>query len=260
MAGRIALGGPSMRDDLWTRARVTDRIDWAEGLLTLRLDLGLGFRAGQFVSLGLPGERGERVHRLFSIASAPGERLEFFGVRVEDGELSPDLADLGVGDALWVHRDPQGTFTLDRVPDARTLWLVATGTGLAPYVSMLRTEEPWTRFERIVVVHGVRRLADRAYATEIARRSAEHGGRLAQVFAVSREKPEPGMFAGRVTDALAHDRLAGLAGVELEPSSSHVMLCGHPAMIEEMERLLAERSFRRNRRSSPGQVTAERYW
>jgi ferredoxin--NADP+ reductase len=260
MAGRIALGGPSMRDDLWTRARVTDRIDWAEGLLTLRLDLGLHFRAGQFVSIGLSGERGERVHRLFSIASAPGERLEFFGVRVDEGELSPDLADLRVDDALWVHRDPQGTFTLDRVPDARNLWLVATGTGLAPYVSMLRTEEPWTRFERIVVVHGVRRLADRAYADEIARRSEEHGGRLVQVFAVSREEPGPGVFAGRVTDALALGELARLAGVPLEPSSSHVMLCGHPRMIDEMAALLAQRGFRRNHRSRPGQVTAERYW
>ncbi|MGH2569679.1 MAG: ferredoxin--NADP reductase [bacterium] len=249
-----------MRDDLWTRARVTDRIDWAEGLLTLRLDVGLEFRAGQFVSIGLPGERGERVHRHLSIASAPGERLEFFGVRADDGEPGPDLADLRVDDALWVHRDPQGTFTLDRVPDAATLWLVATGTGLAPYVSMLRTEEPWPRFGRIVVVHGVRRLADRAYAGEIARRSAEHGGHLVQVFAVSREEPGPGVFAGRVTDALAQDRLAELAGTELGQDSSHVMLCGHPAMIEEMEALLAQRGFRRNRRSSPGQVTAERSW
>jgi ferredoxin--NADP+ reductase len=249
-----------MREDLWSRARVTDRIDWAAGLLTLRLDLGLSFRAGQFVSLGLPAEGGERVRRLFSIASAPGERLEFFGVRVDGGELSPDLADLDVGDDLWVHRTPRGTFTLDRVPDAANLWLVATGTGLAPYVSMLRTEEPWTRFERIVVVHGVRRLADRAYADEIARRSAEHGGRLAQVFAVSREEPGAGMFAGRVTDALARGELARLAGAELSSESSHVMLCGHPEMIEEMSALLAERGFRRNRRSSPGQVTAERYW
>ena len=250
-----------MSEDLWTRARVTDRIDWAEGLLTLQLDSRLDFRAGQFVSIGLDGAGGERVERLFSIASAPGERLEFFAVRVEAGTLSPELADLHPGDDLWVHGTPQGTFTLDRVPDTPTLWLVATGTGLAPYVSMLRTDEPWTRFPRIVVVHGVRRLADRAYADEIARRSAEHDGRLARVYAVTREDPDDDRTcAGRITEALECGELEGCAGEELAPGRSHVMLCGNPAMIEEMTSRLEKRGFRRNRRSSAGQVTSERYW
>jgi len=248
-----------MREDLWTRARVADRIDWSEGLLTLRLDLDLGFRAGQFVSLGLDGSPGESSRRSFSIASAPGEALEFFAARAEDPEPGPDLANLGVGDPLWVHRDPQGTFTLDRVPDAETLWLVATGTGLAPYVSMLRTDDPWQRFSRVVVVHGVRRLADRAYADEIERRSRAHGSRLTQVFAVSREDPGPGMFAGRIPESLDRGALERLAGRDLVPESSHVMLCGNPGMVEEMTVLLEERGFLRNRRESPGQVTSEIY-
>jgi ferredoxin--NADP+ reductase len=250
-----------MQEDLWTRTRVNDRTDWTEGLLTLQLDARLDFRAGQFVSIGLDGADGERVQRLFSIASAPGEPLEFFAVRVEKGTLSPELADLRPGDGLWVHGAPQGTFTLDRVPGTPTLWLVATGTGLAPYVSMLRTAEPWTRFPRIAVVHGVRRLAERAYAEEIARRSEDHGDRLVPVFSVTREDPDDDRTcAGRITEALERGELEERAGVELTPEGSHVMLCGNPGMIEEMTTLLERRGFRKNRRSSPGQVTSERYW
>ncbi len=151
-----------MKEEHWVRARVAERIDWTTGLFTLRFEIPPGpFMAGQFVAVGIDaddpeGDGQKRVHRLYSIASAPGENAEFFLVEVEGGEVSPFLSTLHEGDEGWVHCDAKGVFTLDRVPPARDLWLVATGTGLAPFLSMIRTSEPWERFERIVIVQGVR--------------------------------------------------------------------------------------------------------
>jgi ferredoxin--NADP+ reductase len=247
-------------EDRWTRAKVTDRIDWADDLFTLCTDTRLdAFEAGQHVPIGVDVE-GRRVQRLFSIASAPDEPLEFLVVRVDGGVLSPRLDRLQAGGELWVRREPQGHFVLDRVEAAETAWMFATGAGLAPFVSMLRTEEPWKRFGRIVLVHGVRRRSDLAYGDELARHAREHDGRLLLVSCVTRQEPRDGMIAGRVTEALAGGGLEEAAGTRLEPEGSQVLLCGNPDMIKDMTGLLEKRGFRENGRTRPGNVTTERYW
>lgn len=251
-----------MKADAWTSARVTARQEWTDGLVTLQISLSLDFAAGQFVALGLPDERAKdgRLHRLFSIASAPGEPLEFFIVRVDEGALSPRLDALEVGEELFVHTEPKGVFTLDRVPDARNLWLLATGTGLAPYISMLRTEEPWERYENIVLVQGTRLVRDLAYLEEMEERSAAHGGRLRQVTCVTREDPPEGGYPGRIPGGLEEGQIQALAGCDLTPESSQILLCGNPEMIKQTTAMLEEQGFLQNRAKSPGQITFERYW
>ncbi len=246
----------------WREAAVAQVHEWAAGLRTVRLDLDLPpFEAGQFVRLGLPAGPGqEPVARSYSMASAPGAPAEFFLVLVEDGALTPRLLALEPGERLWVDPRPAGVFTLSRVPAAPTLWLVATGTGLGPYVSMLRTAEPWDRFERLILVHGVRRAEHLAYQGELARRSAEHGGKLRYVPVVSREPGPEGSLQGRVTNLLASGALEARAGEPLAAERSHVLLCGNPAMIDEVRALLEARGLRRNRPRTPGQITFERYW
>lgn len=245
----------------WRRTEVRERIDWTDGLFTLRADLPLaGFRPGQYIEIGLD-VGGERLVRPFSIASAPGEPLELLVVRVDgEGELSPHLDGIGPGAVLAVGPEARGDFVLDRAADAGTLWMVATGAGIAPYVSMLRTAEPWERFGTIVLVHGLRHRADAAYRDELERRAAERDGRLRVLRCVSREAPGPGELAGRATDALADGRLARAAGAELAPGGSHVLLCGNPGMVRDMTALLAERGFRENGPDGNGQITTERYW
>jgi len=244
----------------WTSTTVEDRVDWAPGLFTLRIDTRLEtFLPGQFVALGLDHD-GKRIERLFSIASAPHEPLEFLIQTVEEGELTPHLFALGVGDELFVRPDARGVFVLDRVPDAETLWMFATGTGIAPYVSMLRTETPWRRFSRIVLAHGVRHRADLAYHDELLRHSAEHGGQLRVLSFVTRESPPKGALAGRFTEALENGRLAAAAGADLTPETSQVLLCGNPDMIQQMTALLEARDFHPNRPKHPGHVTTERFW
>lgn len=250
-----------MSEAVWQHAAVRERIDWTDGLFSLRADLALdGFRPGQWVEVALD-VRGESLERPFSIASAPGEPLEILVVRVDgEGELSPHLERLAPGDPLRVGARAQGTFVLDHVADAETLWMIATGTGIAPFVSMLRTEEPWERFGKLVLVHGLRHREDAAYRDELERRSAERGGRLRVLRCVSREEPGPGELAGRATDALADGRLVRAAGAELAPGSSHVLLCGNPGMVTEMTALLAASGLRENGPDGDGQITTERYW
>jgi len=244
----------------WQQAQVAFVNDWAEGLRTIWLDArAQPFQAGQFVNLALD-VAGERVSRSYSMASAPGEPLEFFLARVPDGALSPSLFALGAGDPLLFNPLPAGRFTLERVPAARVLWLVATGTGLGPFISMLRTDEPWCRFERLVVVHGVRGPEQLAYRQELQALSAEHDARLTWVPVVSRAPHAPDVLHGRVTTSLQDGSLEDRAGTPLEASSSQVLLCGNPAKIHEMRGLLSARGLERNRPRKPGHVTTEAYW
>lgn len=244
----------------WTEGRIVARREWAEGLVTLRLDAQLEpFAAGQFVNLGLD-IGGTLVRRSYSMASAPGAPLEFYLNLVEGGVLTPRLFELPIGAGVEVQKTPQGFFTLGYVPEAKELWMVATGTGLGPFMSMLGTEEPWQRFERIVLVHGVRIAAHLGYAEELAELSRAHGGKLVRVPVVSREREAQGVLHGRITKLLEQGEIERAAGLELSPERSHLMLCGNPGMIADSIDLLKGRGLRKHRMRAPGHISVEKYW
>lgn len=240
----------------WDTLTVTGVTTWAPGLFTLSFDARPSFRAGQFCTVARRDDAGV-CKRAYSIASAPGAPLELFVVEVEGGRLSPFLARLRPGDALRMRPKIAGLFTLDRVPSGGTLWLVATGTGLAPYVSMLREGALWERHDHVVLVHGVRTPGQLAYRSELASLA---GSRPLTVVPVVSRAPEPGLLAGRVTTALEEGRLEAAAGRRFSARDSHVLLCGNPAMIDEMETRLADRGLVLHTAAHPGQVHLERYW
>jgi len=244
----------------WSEGRILERREWAPGLVSLRVEAAVApFEPGQFLNIGLR-LGGELVFRAYSLASPPGEPLEFYVTEVEGGTLTPGLCALAPGDTLLVEPHPQGFFTLRYVPDARELWLLATGTGLGPFLSMLRSEEIWRRFPRLVVAHGVREAAHLGYRNELAELSAQHQGRLTWVPVVSREPAATGVLHGRLTTTLADGSLEARAGVSLDPERSHVMLCGNPAMIQEVTALLEARGLRKHRQRKPGHISVEKYW
>jgi ferredoxin--NADP+ reductase len=244
----------------WSTGRILERRQWAPGLVTIRLDAEVDrFEPGQFLNIGLR-IGGELVFRAYSVASPPGQPLEFYLTEVSGGELTPVLLSLKEGDEVEVERHPQGFFTLKYVPDARELWLVATGTGLGPFLSILRSGEIWQRFPRVVVVHGVRECAHLGYRDALAELSAVHVGRLSYVPVVSREPAASGVVHGRITTALEDGSLEAYAGQVLGPERSHLMLCGNPAMVEELTRLLEARGLRKHRQRKPGHITTEKYW
>jgi ferredoxin--NADP+ reductase len=244
----------------FVEGRVAARRDWAPGLITLTVDATIEpFVAGQFVNLGLPAEGGDLVRRSYSIASAPGAPLEFYLKEVVGGALTPRLTRLQVGSRVLVERKPQGFFTLGYVPQCRELWLVATGTGLGPFLAMLRGGELWQRFERISVVHGAREASHLSYGEELAAFSAAHPGRLSYTTLVSGGSPGSSL-PGRVTTAFADGSLEARAGLSLDPERSHLLLCGNPDMILELTAVLTARGLRKHRVRTPGHITAEKYW
>jgi ferredoxin--NADP+ reductase len=238
----------------WLEGRVIENRHWTEALFSLRVEgPRLGFEAGQFVRIALE----ERIARPFSFVNPPEDpMLEFYGIVVPEGPLSPRLAELRAGDRLLVASNPAGFLVLSEVPDADTLWLVSTGTGIAPFLSILRTATPWQRFRNVVLVHAVRHAAELAYADTIRKISKEKS--LRYVTFVSRE-PAPGSLAGRIPAAMRDGRLEAAAGLAVN-ERSHVMLCGNPDMLRDAAAALAERGLRKHRRRIPGHITVESFW
>jgi ferredoxin--NADP+ reductase len=241
----------------WLGTKVVENRHWTDTLFSLRVEgAGVRFEAGQFVRIALDtteGDASSRVARAFSFVNPPQDPvLEFYGVIVPEGPLSPRLARLRTGDTLYVAPNPAGFLVLSEVPDAQTLWLVATGTGLAPFLSILRTPAPWQRFRNIVLVHAVR------YAEELTYRELIAGLRVRYVTFVSRE-PHAGSLAGRIPAALRDGRLEAAAGMKLD-ANSHFMLCGNPQMLRDTQAALAERGLRKHRRRTPGHISVESFW
>lgn len=243
----------------WIEARVVENRHWTEALFSLRVDdAKLSFRAGQFVRIALD-VAGERVARPFSFVNPPGDPvLEFYGVVVPQGPLSPRLAKLAAGDVLYVATNPAGFLVVSELPDAETLWLVSTGTGIAPFLSILRTAEPWQRFKNVVLVHAVRHAKELVYRQLIQQIGAERQA-FRYVTFVSREAA-PGSLAGRIPAAIRDGRLEAAAGVPLAAERARVMLCGNPEMLTDVTAALAERGLRKHRRRAPGQIAVESFW
>lgn len=238
----------------WLTARVIENRHWTESLFSLRVQgAHPRFQAGQFVRIALD-IGSERMARAFSFVNAPDDPvLEFYGVIVPQGPLSPRLARLQANDALYVAPNPAGFLVLSEVPDAETLWLVSTGTGLAPFLSILRTEALWRRFRNVVLVHAVRHARELTYGDLVRKTPARY------VTFVSRESA-PGALAGRIPAAIADGRLEAAAGLPLTPETSHVMLCGNPQMLKEAAAALMNRGMRKHRRRAPGHITVESFW
>jgi len=243
----------------WVEGTVVERIRWNEQLYSVRIDAPVaGFEAGQFTKIGLD-IAGELVGRAYSYVNAPGERpIEIHFNTVPEGPLSTRLAAVRAGDRVWVVAEPNGFLTLSEVPDRPHLWMMATGTGIGPFVSILRTDAVWERFERVVLVHAVRYVADFGYGDLVRDLQGQHAGKLAVVPFVSRE-PTAFALPGRIPAAVVDGRLEDRAGVRLSPGDSSVMLCGNSGMITDTLKVLEERGLKRHRRREPGHVITEKY-
>lgn len=245
----------------WTEGRVAELYAWTETLYSLRVEADVeDFEAGQFGRLGLIiGD--EFVTRSYSFVNAPRERpLDFYFNIVPEGVLTKRMITLKPGDAVWTARKPAGFLTLSQLQDGEHLWLLSTGTAIGPFLSILKTEAPWRRFRKIVLVHAVRTAAELAYGDTIRRFRAEHPGQFMMIPFVSRER-QPEALEGRIPQAISDGRLEARTGIELKGDKPQVMICGSPDMVRDTTRILVEkRGLRENRRRAPGQVSTERYW
>lgn len=246
-------------EEKYTRQTLLEVQPLTSSLFTLRTtrDAGFRFRAGQFARLGVTKADGSTVWRAYSMVSSPfDEFLEFFSIVVPGGEFTSELSRLEVGDSLLVDRQAFGYLTLDRFVDGRDLWLLSTGTGIAPFLSILQDFEVWEKFERIILVYSVREAKELAYQrllAELPQREylAEFAHKLQFISTVTREQ-HPGSLNGRITQLIENGELERAAGVELSPEHSRVMLCGNPQMIDDTRALLKQRGMSLSLTRRPG--------
>ena len=232
-------------------------------------DPGFRFASGQFVMLGLE-VAGRPLLRAYSIASPNwDERLEFFSIKVPDGPLTSRLQHVRPGDQVLVGRKPTGTLLVSDLHPGRNLYLLGTGTGLAPWLSIVRDPETYERFERVIVCHGVRRARDLCYRDFLTRELPRHEylgdlvrAKLRYYAAVTREEHVEGdqRRRGRLTDLLASGQMTRDLGIEpLDAASDRAMLCGSPGMLADFRALLDGRGFVASPRiGTPGSYVFER--
>jgi ferredoxin--NADP+ reductase len=230
--------------------RVLSVHHWNENLFSFRTtrDAGLRFINGQFVMIGME-QQGRPLTRAYSIASANhDEYLEFFSIKVQNGPLTSKLQHLKQGDEIVVSRKPTGTLVLRDLRPGRNLYMLSTGTGLAPFISLIQDPETYERFEKIVLVHGVRWISELAYGDFITNELPNHEyfadlvrDKLIYYPTVTRE---PFRNTGRLTTLIENGKLSADIGLPaLDPVHDRVMICGSPAMLKDSCVLLDERGF-----------------
>jgi len=238
---------------------------WTDRLFSFRTTRapGFRFRSGQFIMMGVEAE-GRPLVRAYSLASAPYEdELEFFSIKVPDGPLTSRLQHLKAGDKILVGRKPTGTLLVDNLREGRNLFLLGTGTGLAPWLSLIKDPEVYERFERVIVVHGCRWVSELAYSDYIANElpNDELIGELV------REKlsyyptvtREPFRNNGRISLLLENGKLAADLGLPgLDPAHDRFMLCGSPAMLSDLRSWLEGRGFEEGNQGEPGDFVIEK--
>ncbi|MEO8671854.1 MAG: ferredoxin--NADP reductase [Tahibacter sp.] len=239
---------------------------WNEHLFsfTTTRDSGLRFENGQFLMIGVPVD-GRPLMRAYSIASANyEEHLEFFSIKVPGGPLTSRLQHLREGDELLVSRKPTGTLLLHDLRPGRNLYLLSTGTGLAPFLAIARDPETYERFDRVILAHGVRQVADLAYREYLQHELPQHEylgefvqKKLLYYPAVTREHFT---HCGRLDTLLASGQMiADLALPPLDPRLDRAMLCGSPGMLKSLAGLLDGRGFAVSPRIGvPGDYVIER--
>ena len=289
-----------MSDDKSIRVKVIEVTRWAPTLLSFKVTRpdGFKFTAGQFVRLGIHGkdlqyfannhetklitsetqgheEQGYEaqgqsidlegyVFRAYSVASSPyDEFIEFFSVVIPEGEFTSKVNHIQVGDSLLLNTTPFGYLTLARyqLPLPNDLWLLATGTGLAPFLSILKTIDVWQQYQRIILVYSARTSQELAYQAEIDSIKSIYGDNgAAFVFLpiVTREADYAGEKA-RIPNLIVSGKLTQLVGQKLDKERSHVMLCGNPQMVEDTKEALKSIGLTMNRRGE-GNIAVENYW
>lgn len=238
---------------------------WTPSLLSFRTSRTPDFRftPGHYARLGLHDPMDREVWRPFSLVSgAHDPHLEFFAVLVPGGEFSDPLSRIREGDTMLVNKTSYGFMTIDGFAPGKDLWLLASGTGLGPFLSILRDPATWQAYDQLVLVHSVRHAVELAYRDEIAAIAhdmATSPARLRYVPVVTRES-WPGALTVRIPQLIDDGRLEQAAGIKLDPQASRIMVCGNPEMSRELRTQLTARGFRTNRRAAPGQLAFENYW
>jgi ferredoxin/flavodoxin---NADP+ reductase len=249
----------------FTEETVLNVHHWTDNLFSFTATRNPAFRfaSGQFTMIGMEVE-GKPLLRAYSMVSPHyDDKLEFFSIKVPDGPLTSRLQHIREGDRILVGKKPVGTLLVDNLTAGDRLYLLATGTGLAPFMSLIRDPEVYERFEKVVLVHGCRQIAELAYGETITQAlpDDEYLGELIREKLVyyPTVTREPFQNRGRVTDLIASGQLFADIGVpNLDVAQDRVMLCGSPQMLGDMKSLLESRGFKEGASGRPAEFVIEK--
>lgn len=250
---------------MFLEERVLTVHHWTDRLFsfTTTRDTALRFSNGHFTMIGLRVD-GKPLLRAYSIASANyEEHLEFLSIKVPDGPLTSRLQNIQVGDTIVVGKKPTGTLLIDYLLPAKRLYLISTGTGLAPFLSVIRDPETYEKFQEVILIHGVRQVGELAYYDYLTKELPQHeilgemvSKQLKYYPTVTRE---PFRNQGRTPDLIESGKLFTDLGVPpLNPLEDRVMLCGSPEMLASLKHLLEKRDFEEGSTTRPGDFVIER--
>ena len=245
--------------------RVLSVHHWTDRLFsfTTTRDPALRFSSGHFTMIGLKVD-GKNLLRAYSIASPNyEEHLEFLSIKVDNGPLTSKLQHIQVGDTIIVGKKPTGTLLVDYLLPGQNLYMIGTGTGLAPWLSLARDPETYDKYEKVVVVHGVRQVEELAYQQLLEEELPNHEflgeivkDKLIYYPTVTRE---PFRNQGRISNQINAGTFPQNIGLpELNPDTDRVMLCGSPAMLAELKELLEAKGFKEGNTTTPGDFVVER--
>jgi ferredoxin--NADP+ reductase len=249
----------------FNQERVLSVHHWTDNLFsfTTTRDSSFRFRNGEFTMIGLRINE-KPLLRAYSVASANYEdNLEFFSIKVADGPLTSRLQHLKAGDEIIVGRKATGTLVIDNLKNGRNLYLIGTGTGLAPFLSVIKDPETYERFEKVVLLHGCRRVAELAYG-ELITEKLPHDEMIgdmvrAQLIYYPTVTRDPFRNRGRITDLITSGKLFDdIALPGLDPEQDRVMICGSPALLADTKNLLLDRGFVEGNQGEPGDFVVEK--
>ncbi|MCG6112145.1 MAG: ferredoxin--NADP reductase [Paracoccus sp.] len=249
---------------------VTSVTKWTDSLFSFRVTrpASLRFRSGEFVMIGLPGDNGKPLLRAYSIASPNwDDELEFYSIIVPDGPLTSKLQHIKPGDQIILRPKPVGTLVLDALLPGKRLWFLATGTGIAPFASLMRDPETYERFEQVIMMHTCRTGEELVYGAELVN-NLRHDPLLTEIYGddfAQRLKyyptttREPSPFMGRITDNLTSGKVLSDLGLpRIDPAEDRAMICGSLAFNVDVKAVLEGFGLHEGANSEPRELVVEK--
>lgn len=247
----------------WVDGKIIKIIHWNEYLFSIILRAPINnFIPGQYSKIKML-INGKYIQRAYSYVNAPDNKnIEFYLVHVKSGKLSSYLYNLKPDDKLMLTKESYGYFTLDKIPICENLWMLATGTAIGPYLSILQSYHyKLNNFKKIILVYAVRFYKDLSYLTLINNLQKTYNNKLIVQTIISREKETENILQGRIPNLILNKKIENKIGINIDYLTSHVMICGNPNMVKETQNILQKnRKMIKNSVSQIGHFTTENYW
>ncbi|VAX76895.1 ferredoxin--NADP(+) reductase [Buchnera aphidicola] len=245
----------------WLKANIINLKKWKNNLFTLILQAPINsFIAGQFTKLSFINKKNKRIQRAYSFINTPTDKnLEFYILLINNGQLTPKLYNIYDHD-LFISKNSFGFFTLSELPKKENLWMMATGTALGPYFSILRNGNVLKKFKKIIFIYAVKYYIDLNYINLFQEIKEKYRKNITIRIILSQEKKKEYLY-GRIPNLIASGELEESAQEFLDAEKSHVMLCGNPQMIKDTQKILfSMKNMRKHFRRKSGHITSENYW